>query len=234
MAKSSTGKTGATTPTPVTTPTIKTGHIDPAELQPNTWNVNVCSPDSEAKLAESIRRLGVFKPVIVRELDDGAFQILGGEHRARAAQRMGLESIPFVSVGKISDQTAKEISLVDNSRYGTDDALQLAELLGTLGTPEDLTLFLPFSEEDFTAIFSTTDIALDDLDLLSQDESIPTKEPPPQTHQIMRFKVPIEDAGRVTSVIERVMKTQRFTESDSLSNAGDALVYLCEQTATTL
>jgi ParB-like chromosome segregation protein Spo0J len=224
MAKSSAAKSEM-----ADSPVVKTGHIDPAILQPNTWNVNICSPDGEAKLAESIRRLGVFKPVIVRELDDGTLQILGGEHRVRAALRMGLKSIPFVSVGHVSDQTAKEISLVDNSRYGTDDTLQLAGLLETLGTPGDLALFLPFSEEEFASIFSTVDIALEDLDLPEEDELSLAKEPPLQTHQIMRFKVPVEDAGRVTSVIERIMKTQRFTESDSLSNAGDALVYLCGQ-----
>ncbi|MFH3733079.1 chromosome partitioning protein ParB, partial [Acinetobacter baumannii] len=47
-----------------------------------------------------------------------------------------------------------------------------------------------------------------------------------QTHQIMRFKVPIEDVDAITKLIEKTIKAQGFTESDSLTNAGDALVYL--------
>ena len=42
----------------------------------------------------------------------------------------------------------------------------------------------------------------------------------------MRFKVPIEDAEFVTALIERTRKTQRFTDEDSLTNAGNALVHL--------
>lgn len=208
---------------------VKSGSANPAELHPNPWNTNVCSPDNELKLENSIRRLGMFKPVVVRELADGSLQILGGEHRAQAAARVGLTSIPVVNLGRISDEKAKEIGLIDNSRYGSDDTLQLAELLEGLGTVEELASFMPYAEADLASIFSSVNIALDDLDLPDEDEApkLP-KEKPVQTHQIMRFKVPVDDVAMVTDLIERVMKVQKFTESDSLANAGDALVFVCQ------
>ena len=46
------------------------------------------------------------------------------------------------------------------------------------------------------------------------------------TSQIMRFKVPIGDAPAIEKLIEATMKSQGFNGGDSLSNAGDALVYL--------
>ena len=52
-----------------------------------------------------------------------------------------------------------------------------------------------------------------------------------QTHQIMRFKVPIEDVATITTVIERVMRTQKYTDDDSLTNAGHALVHICSKGA---
>lgn len=210
--------------------TPKTETIDPALLVPNPWNTNVVSPDNEAKLEESIRRFGMFKPVVVRELDDGTLEILGGEHRAGVAKRMGLKKIPVINLGKIDDKKAKEISLVDNGRYGTDDTLQLAELLESLGDADDISTFMPFSETDLASIFSSVNIALDDLDL-DDTEPAPSlpKEKPIQTHTIMRFKVPVEDQSWVTDLIEKTMKSQKFTESDSLTNAGDALVYLLKQ-----
>lgn len=203
--------------------------VDPTRLEPNPWNTNVVSPDNEAKLEASIKRFGMFKPVVVRELADGTLQILGGEHRAQAAVRMGLKRIPIVNVGRIDDAKAKEISLVDNGRYGSDDTLQLAELLEGLGTVEELASFMPYAETDLASIFSSVNIALDDLDLPEEDEApkLP-KEKPVQTHQIMRFKVPVDDVAMVTDLIERVMKVQKFTESDSLANAGDALVFICQ------
>lgn len=202
--------------------------LSPGSLVPNPWNTNVVSPDNEAKLEESIKRFGMFKPVVVRELADGTLQIIGGEHRAGAAQRMGIKAIPVVNLGRIDDTKAKEISLVDNGRYGADDTLQLAELLEGLGNADDLASFMPYSETDLASIFSSVNIALDDLDLDDAEDVAPSlpKEKPIQTHAVMRFKVPVDDQGWIADLVEKTMKQQKFTEEDSLTNAGDALVYL--------
>jgi len=203
--------------------------VNPATLTPNPWNTNVVSPDNETKLEESIKRLGMFKPVVVRETKDG-LQIIGGEHRAQIAKRIGMKSIPIVNLGAVDDKKAKEIGLVDNGRYGSDDTLQLAELLEGLGTVEELASFMPFGESDLASIFSSVNIALDDLDIPDEDEipKVP-KEKPMQTHQVMRFKIPIDDVGPLTDQINSVMKSQKFTEGDSLENAGDALVFICKR-----
>ena len=207
--------------------------LSPDSLVPNPWNTNVVSPDNEAKLEESIKRFGMFKPVVVRELADGTLQIIGGEHRAGAAKRMGLKAIPVVNLGRIDDNKAKEISLVDNGRYGADDTLQLAELLEGLGNADELASFMPYSETDLASIFSSVNIALDDLDLpdLDEDKPVLPKEKPIQTHTVMRFKVPVDDQGWIVDLIEKTMKSQKFTEDDSLTNAGDALVFLLKQAA---
>jgi ParB-like chromosome segregation protein Spo0J len=202
--------------------------MSPDDLKPNPWNTNVVSPDNETKLEESIKRFGMFKPVVVRVTPEGTLQIIGGEHRALAAKRLGMKSIPVVNLGPIDEKKAKEIGLVDNGRYGSDDTLQLAELLEGLGSVEELASYMPYGESDLASIFSSVNIALDDLDI-PDDEDLPAapKEKPMQTHQVMRFKIPVGDVGKLTDLIERVMKTQKFTEGDSLENAGDALVYIC-------
>src|SRR5437762_10365036 len=99
--------------------------VDPRLLQPNPWNTNVVSPDNEAKIDASNQRLGMFKPIIVRELPDGTLQILGGAHRRESAIRLGWDQVPVFNVGPVSDKQAKEIGLADNARYGHDDTLAL-------------------------------------------------------------------------------------------------------------
>lgn len=201
--------------------------VDPGTLVPNSWNSNVVSPDNEAKLDASLKRFGVFKPVIVRELMDGTLQIIGGQHRAQSAVRLGYQEIPVVNLGVITDQKAKEISLVDNDRYGEDDAFKLGELLSSLDLG-DIASFTSFSDEELGSIFTSSSIALDELDALSlpsEDIELPA-EKSVQTHQIMRFKVPIKDVDAVTQKIEKAIKVQGFDDSDSLTNAGDALVHL--------
>ena len=186
------------------------------------------TPEGEAKLEASIVRFGVFKPVVVRTLEDGSLQIIGGEHRAAAAVRLNLGKIPFVNMGEVDDKQTKEVSLVDNQRYGHDDTLQLAELMEGLGSVQDLASFMPYTEGDIASIFSSVSIDLDDLDIPDSDEAKPTlpKEKPIQTHSILRFKVPVGDVQNITDMIERVMKVQKLVDGDSLTNAGDALVHI--------
>lgn len=204
-------------------------------LRPNPWNTNVVSPENEAKIDASLHRFGVFKPIIVREVngtpnDFDFFEILGGEHRWQSAKRLGFKEIPVFNVGPIDDLKAKEISLADNARYGVDDALGLSELLKAMGNTDELQNFLPFSDTDLSVIFAASDIALDELSL---DEPEPAPEGTPaertaaaaKTHTVMRFKVALADAERITQVLGGIRKTQNFTTSDDLTNAGDCLVF---------
>jgi ParB/RepB/Spo0J family partition protein len=207
---------------------IKVETLPPSQLRPNPWNTNVVSPENQAKLEASVKRFGMFKPIVVRQMPDETLQIIGGQHRWEAAKSLGLKEVPVVNLGVLNDKKAKEIGLVDNGRYGADDTLQLAGLLEDIGvSTEELASFMPYSETDIASIFSSVSISLDDLDL-PDDAEIP-KTPATkavQTHQIMRFKVPVDDVAKITEMIERTMKEQRFTDEDSLSNAGNALVHL--------
>lgn len=207
---------------------IVVDEVDVKTLTPNPWNTNVVTPENELKIEASIKRLGFFRPVIVRELDDGTMQILGGEHRWGVAKKLGYKTVPVVNLGRIDDQKAKEIGLVDNGRYGEDDTLQLAELLKEMGDVNGLLEILPYTGDDLESIFASTSISLDDLDIEDDSDRLPELSLPKtgQTHQIMRFKIPVEDVQFIQKRIEHVMKTQGFSNDDSMMNAGNALVVL--------
>jgi ParB family transcriptional regulator, chromosome partitioning protein len=64
------------------------------------------------KLAESIRSEGMIQPLFVRK-NGGTFEIVAGERRWHAAKIAGLKSVPTI-VGKISDQMALAIALIEN------------------------------------------------------------------------------------------------------------------------
>lgn len=204
--------------------------LDVHALRPNGWNTNIVGPENEAKLDEAIRRLGMFKPLVVRETDAG-YEILGGEHRWEACKRLGYTNVPVMNLGRISDQVAKEICLADNSRYGTDDTIALAELLNDLGSADELQSFLPYSDTDLSDIFASTDIALDDLDVDDELETRRKEDEPksakaPKTHTVMRFKISLIDAEKITDLIARTQKRHGYDSADELTNAGDALVHL--------
>jgi ParB family chromosome partitioning protein len=121
------------------------------------------SHENELKLRASIERNGMFKPVLVRELDDGTLQSLGGWHRVEQAIELGWpKCLPSSSPG--SDERAKEISLADNARYGIDDTLKLSELLGELDGAA-VEAIMPWSAGDIAALTASLAIDVDNLDL---------------------------------------------------------------------
>ncbi|MCV5185691.1 ParB/RepB/Spo0J family partition protein, partial [Escherichia coli] len=80
---------------------------------------------------------------------DGFFEILGGEHRWRAAIEQGISTVPVLSLGKISDVVAKQMSLVDNERYGEDDQIALQRFIEEIQSELDYQLseIAPYDDE---------------------------------------------------------------------------------------
>lgn len=211
--------------------------LDPRIIEPCPWNTNIVSHENEEKLRHSIERHGMFKPVIVRSLDTQfaggglVYQCIGGWHRCEQAIELGYETVPAIYLGDIDDDKAKEISLIDNARYGLDDTLRLSQVL------EDLDLstiegFMPWTNRDIEAMTASIAVDIDDLDI---DPTMPEEEPdapeekskkPSKTHQLMKFRVPIADAARISQLVTAAMKENDFTSEDDMTNAGEALAFL--------
>lgn len=216
---------------------IELQHLPPALLTPNPWNSNRVGPEMEQRLRASISRL-FYKPIIVRETSEGELQILGGEHRWRIACDMGLETVPVVNLGRISDKEAKIIGLADNGQYGTDDARLLANILKDIGQ-EEVQELLPYSENDLAGMFAAAEVDLDSLgfDDPTDDETLLAAAAPRAsiTHELMRFKVPVEDRERVQKLIESVIASNGLkSEADSMVASGMALVLICNAARETL
>ena len=64
-------------------------------------------------LASSIKAQGVVQPIVVRESEDGKYEIIAGERRWRAAQLAGLGEVPVV-IRKVNDVEAMCLSLIEN------------------------------------------------------------------------------------------------------------------------
>lgn len=79
-------------------------------------------------LAQSIREKGVLAPLLVRPVanDDAAFELVAGERRWRAAQRVGIHEVPVI-IRALADHEALEIALVENLQREDLSPLEEAE-----------------------------------------------------------------------------------------------------------
>ena len=105
--------------------------IRPGALQPRR---RFAEAELDA-LAQSIREKGVLQPLLVRPVaeDDVAFELVAGERRWRAAQRVGLHEVPVI-VRALADSEALEIALVENLQREDLSPLEEAEAYSRLMT----------------------------------------------------------------------------------------------------
>src|SRR6201993_4745843 len=84
-------------------------------------------------LAQSIREKGILQPLLVRPLagEEADFELVAGERRWRAAQRLGLHEVPVI-VRPIADSEALEIALVENLQREDLSPLDEAEAYSRL------------------------------------------------------------------------------------------------------
>ncbi len=82
-------------------------------LRPNPFQPRgPISQEGLRELSESVRTQGILQPLVVRRLGED-YQVVIGERRWRAAQEVGLETVPCI-VQEIGDEEALELALVEN------------------------------------------------------------------------------------------------------------------------
>lgn len=125
----------------------KTGSEPVAEIKISQINPSPYQPRREfddrelEELALSIERVGVIQPVVVRKVGP-EYELVAGERRMRACQRLGLTSVPAI-VRELDDRQAAEVSLIENLQRKDlnwlEEARGYALLLGEFGlTQEEL------------------------------------------------------------------------------------------------
>ncbi len=82
-------------------------------------------------LAQSIRANGILQPLIVRELENGKYELVAGERRLRAARLTGLTKVPCI-VSEISETDSAIFAVLENLQRQDLDYFEEAEALATL------------------------------------------------------------------------------------------------------
>lgn len=70
-------------------------------------------------MAKSMDKTGIYEPILVRQLENGKFEILSGEHRVKACRKKGLTKIKAVVFRGCTDEKAMDIFLLTNLQRRT-------------------------------------------------------------------------------------------------------------------
>lgn len=88
--------------------------ISVAAIKPNAYQPRRTFDEEKLmELANSIKEHGVVQPIVVRPMGKGKYELVVGERRLRASQRIGLEKIPAV-IKDYTNEQMMELALVEN------------------------------------------------------------------------------------------------------------------------
>ena len=141
---------------------LNISQIEPKKTQPR----KDFKEDTLQELADSISKLGIIQPIVVRKLETGKYQIIAGERRWRAAKIAKLSEIPVV-IKNVDDLTAAEITMVENLQR--EDLNPIEEALGYKYLAEQ---YLLTQEEISKRVAKSRSVISNSMRLLSLPEEV--------------------------------------------------------------
>lgn len=113
---------------------IPIGQIVPNRFQPRT----VFDDEKIEELSRTIHTHGIIQPIVVREFNDGKFEIIAGERRWRAMNKLGWDEVPAI-VKNLSDTETASVALIENLQREELSPIEEAVAYGKLLELHNLT-----------------------------------------------------------------------------------------------
>jgi DNA modification methylase len=114
-------------------------YLPTKSLKPYPGNARTHSPQQIRQIAESIRRFGFTNPILI----DRSRMVIAGHGRLKAAERLGLDSVPVIRLEHLNEAERRAYILADNKlaeKAGWDPEILRIELQYLADVSFDLTL----------------------------------------------------------------------------------------------
>ena len=120
----------------------KVQEIAISEIQANRYQPRQEFDESALEdLKESVQRIGVIQPILVRRLPGTGYELIAGERRLRASKLAGLKSVPAM-IREYNDAEISEIALIENIQRedlnAIEEARAYARLMKDFGLTQDI------------------------------------------------------------------------------------------------
>lgn len=192
------------------------------QLVPASWNSNTMSLSTISKLAMSVERFGLVEPLVVRDIGDREFEIIGGSHRFQILEETNAVDAPCLIV-EADDASARLLSQALNNIAGEEDPVMQAESFRRI--------LAKFSETDVLSMLPETSESLAELSSLGSLT--------PETYarswhdrKAVRLKhVPFRVTDAQLSVVDEAISLAvdcAVQDPDNPNKRGNALVHICQ------
>lgn len=115
---------------------IPVQHIIPNRFQPRTVFID----ERIEELSQTIEVHGIIQPIVVRGIGEDQYELIAGERRWRAVQKLGWEKIPAI-VKEMDDSQTASVALIENLQReeltAIEEAMAYAKLLELHGLTQE-------------------------------------------------------------------------------------------------
>ncbi|EKB54926.1 ParB/RepB/Spo0J family partition protein [Facklamia hominis] len=106
--------------------------VELSQIRPNPYQPRKhFDPEALNELAESIRKTGVFQPIIIRRSTIKGYELIAGERRVRASKLAGKTTIPAI-IRDLNEEAMIEIAVIENLQREDLSPLEEAEAYAML------------------------------------------------------------------------------------------------------
>ncbi|MDX5476542.1 MAG: nucleoid occlusion protein [Bacillaceae bacterium] len=108
-------------------------HLNVTQIVPNRYQPRTVFVDEKIEeLSITIRTHGIIQPIVVRQFAEDQYEIIAGERRWRAVQKLGWETIPAI-IKEFNDAETASVALIENLQReelsAIEEAVAYAKLL---------------------------------------------------------------------------------------------------------
>lgn len=200
--------------------------IRPSSYQPRQR----LDPATIAELAASIAEKGVLQPLLLRPVD-GGYEIVAGERRYRAAQQVGLSSVPAL-VKELTDQEALELAIIENLQRealsAVEEARAFQQLAGFGQSQEAIAKAIGKSRSAVANTLRLLNLPAEALAALERGEisagharailALPARDQPWALRQIMSKGLSVREAERLKRPQPSANRTRSGRYRDAEAN----------------
>ena len=184
------------------------------------WNYKADDQRMEETLVNNLRRNGQVINLLVRELDDGTYEVVNGNHRLRALREINAASALCFDLGKITTPEAKRIAVETNEVVFTANQERLTKVLTEIVDRfgiKDIASTTPYSVIELRDRMEFFDFLV-----RSSNPMFATED----------FQAPGVDPPTLTLAIEGLTEAemqmiQRAFDATNEPMDGDALLFIC-------
>ena len=177
--------------------------IETKRLHTNKMNPRLeIDPERLTELSESIKKVGILQPIIVRPLGDG-FEVVVGERRYRAARQANIDKVPAI-VRNFTDEEIIELNLIENVQREDLSVVEKAKACKQLRDK------FPLKYSSWEKVAETLGISIKTLQMWTRTLALPEEMQklvaPAYTYRVPEGKIDYQTAIHVTARIKEPEK----------------------------